>query len=118
MIKILILAVVFTGCTDEARLSSATQQTRCQGGQCFPDDDGGGWIDPTSPEAKPAADAVFDDIGTAADRCRTRGSCVLCYNNTRWPWGGGSAYACQICVDASQNRCGEYNTTLDDWSIA
>lgn len=119
-ILILVMVVVmFAGCADEVQsFSSATQQTRCQQGQCFPDDDGGGWIDPTSPEAAPAAGAVFNDIGSTVDRCKWRGACVLCYNNTAFPYGNGAAYACQVCVDASKNRCGEYNTTLDDWAIA
>ena len=118
ILTVAVVAVMFAGCVDEpSRVSSATQETACQEGHCLPGDDGGDWIDPASSIAQPAANAVFGHTGDPVDRCKWKGACVVCYNLLDWPFGH-AAYACMVCSDSGLNRCGEYNTVLDDWAIA
>lgn len=117
----IIFVVVAAGCaTDAPNTGVALGETRCNNGQCTPGDDDG-YVDPSSSEAQPTINQLALHTAEVARACRWRtdlsgGTCLLCWAYTRLPYA--DAYACQVCSNSSGNRCGDYNTTLDDWAIA
>lgn len=122
-VMMIMCVVIAEGCAIEVpNTSTAIGETRCNSGECTPgDDDGGNYVDPTSAEAQPTVYQLGLHTTEVARACRWRtdlsgGTCLLCWAYTRLPYA--DAYACQVCSNSSGNRCGDYNTTLDDWAIA